>query len=110
MPFVVTGGREFLARPEVSHLLSVLRALAQPSDPVALLAYLRSPIGGCRISTVAAFTGTGRPFSFRATPDPATFPTLAPALGSLRELEAETRQLPTASVVGHVLGGRGSRS
>lgn len=103
VPFVVAGGREFLARPEVSHLLSVLRAIAHPSDSVALLAYLRSPVGGVPDIEMAAFTDAGGPLSDRATPDPSTFPTLAPALERLRELQAQTRDLPTAALVGHVL-------
>jgi ATP-dependent helicase/nuclease subunit A len=103
VPFVVAGGREFLARPEVSHLLSILRALAIPSDPVALLAYLRSPAGGVPDGELAAFAAEGGEWSLRASPDAGRLPCLAAACERLRRLEEETRELPAGAVVGHAL-------
>jgi ATP-dependent helicase/nuclease subunit A len=46
VPFVVEGAREILERLEVRHLRALLGCLARPHDEVALLALLRSPLGG----------------------------------------------------------------
>ena len=42
------GGSALHDRPEVADLVSLLRALVNPNDPVALVGVLRSPLGGCR--------------------------------------------------------------
>lgn len=42
----VYGGRGLYARPEVQDLAILLRVVAEPHDPHALAAYLRSPFGG----------------------------------------------------------------
>jgi ATP-dependent helicase/nuclease subunit A len=46
VPFVVEGAREILERAEVRHLKALLGCLVRPHDEVALLALLRSPLGG----------------------------------------------------------------
>jgi ATP-dependent helicase/nuclease subunit A len=46
VPFVVEGARQILERPETRHLKALLACLARPHDEVALLALLRSPLGG----------------------------------------------------------------
>ena len=42
----VYGGRGLYARPEIQDLVNLLRAVADPVDPVVLAAFLRSPLGG----------------------------------------------------------------
>jgi ATP-dependent helicase/nuclease subunit A len=59
IPFVVEGGREFYGRPEVGHLLSFLRAAACPHDAAAVLAVLRSPLGGVPDDELARFAAAG---------------------------------------------------
>ncbi|MGH9798564.1 MAG: UvrD-helicase domain-containing protein, partial [Candidatus Polarisedimenticolia bacterium] len=59
IPFVVDGGKDFYERPEVGDLLSLLRAVANPNDGAALLAVLRSPLGGCPDEELARFAAAG---------------------------------------------------
>ncbi len=46
IPFITTGGRTFLEAREIKDLLSLLAALVNPLDEVALAGVLRSPIFG----------------------------------------------------------------
>lgn len=43
VPYVTVAGRGFYERPEIRDLLNALRALADPTDDVALVGLLRSP-------------------------------------------------------------------
>ncbi len=108
IPFVVDGGRLFLDRPEVRHLMAVLRALARPSDPVALLAYLRSPAGAVPDDELAVHAALGGSWKLREEVDPARLPALAGALDRLRRLAVETADLPTDAVVRRAIARTGS--
>jgi ATP-dependent helicase/nuclease subunit A len=103
IPFVVTGGRAFYEQPEVSHLLSVLRALACPANEIALLAFLRSPAGAVPDTELAAWAAGGGRWSADQKPDSLVFPRLARALEVLREWAASARDLSADQVVSHVL-------
>jgi ATP-dependent helicase/nuclease subunit A len=103
IPFVVDGGRDFLKRPEVAQLLATLRALACPSDPVALLAYLRSPAGGASDVELLRWAREGTGWRFTAEPDELAFPAIARAFRTLRALRAGTRDLPADLLVHRVL-------
>ena len=46
IPFVTVAGRGFYDRPEIRDLLNLLRALADPSDDLAMAGLLRSPAFG----------------------------------------------------------------
>ena len=43
IPFLTVSGRGFYGRPEIRDLLNALRALADPTDSLALAGFLRSP-------------------------------------------------------------------
>jgi ATP-dependent helicase/nuclease subunit A len=103
VPFVVDGGREFLKRPEVGHLIALLRALVRPADQVALLAFLRSPAGGVPDTELAAYAGAGGRWSWFEEPDGSRWPALARAFETLRELGRVTRNLPADRVVQEAL-------
>ena len=107
IPFVVDGGKELLDRTEVMQFLSALRALARPADPVALLAFLRSPAAGVPDRELAAFASREEArrddWDWRRRVDPAQYPAMARAFGLLQELEEETADLPADGVVRHVL-------
>ena len=103
IPFVVDGGREFLERPEVAHLIGTLHALAQPADHTALLAYLRSPAGAVSDAELAAHGASGGRWDWRAESegDPPT--PVERAFGRLRALAERTRDLPADAVIRGVL-------
>ncbi len=46
IPFVTVAGRGFYDRPEIRDLVNTLRAIADPSDDLALAGFLRSPAVG----------------------------------------------------------------
>ncbi|MCH8876830.1 MAG: UvrD-helicase domain-containing protein [Chloroflexi bacterium] len=46
IPFVTVAGRGFYARPEIRDVINTLRAIADPSDDLALAGFLRSPALG----------------------------------------------------------------
>lgn len=104
IPFVVDGGREFLRRPEVGHLIATLRALARPTDQVALLAFLRSPAGGVPDTELARHVADGGRLDDRHPEvDARSCPALARAMSLLQTLDQETRHGPADRVVHRVL-------
>jgi len=103
IPFVVDGGREFLARPEVAHLLVILKALARPSDPAALLAYLRSPVGAVPDTELAKYAAAEGRWHWREDVGARGFPDLARAFRLLRKLDDATRSRPPDETVRRAL-------
>ena len=93
IPFVVSGGRTFFARTEIVQAMAVLRAVADHHDPVALLAFRRSPAGGVPDTELAAGGGAG--------------PALAEADRRLAALRADAESLPVDAAVRHVLHASG---
>jgi ATP-dependent helicase/nuclease subunit A len=93
IPFAVGGGRTFFERTEIIQAMAVLRAVADPADPIALLAYRRSPAGGVPDTELhAEAVGAG-------TPRPA----LSAADARLQRLRAEAAILPVDTAVRRVL-------
>lgn len=99
IPFVLAGGRTFHERTEVVRFLAVLRILANPDDPPAVLAWLRSPAGAVPDPELAAYARERGRFTHEAAPDPARFPALARAFDALRDLLARTRALDRAAAI-----------
>jgi len=97
IPFVVSGGRNFFERTEIVQAMAVLRAVADPDDPVALLAYRRSPAGGVPDTELAAAAAGGG----------ADLPALTAADLRLAALRAEALMLPVDAAVRHVLDASG---
>jgi ATP-dependent helicase/nuclease subunit A len=103
IPFVVDGGREFLERPEVAHLIGTLHALAQPADQTALLAYLRSPAGAVPDTDLAAYRAAGGRWDWRSEPEGKAPRLIEQAFLRLRALADRTRDLPADAVIRAVL-------
>jgi ATP-dependent helicase/nuclease subunit A len=92
IPFVVSGGRTFFERTEITQAMAVLRAVADPDDPIALLAYRRSPAGGVPDTELV---GDDPPFA------------LAAADVRLATLRAQSSAMPVDAAVRHVLEASG---
>jgi ATP-dependent helicase/nuclease subunit A len=96
--YVVDGGKHFSERPEIVEAVALLRALANPADPVGALGVLRSAVGGATDAELAAFSRAGGVFSWRpnAANDEVleTFPAVQRTFQTLRDLETRTRRLP----------------
>lgn len=52
IPFVTVAGRGFYDRPEIRDVLNILRALADPTDDLAMAGLLRSPAFGLTDATL----------------------------------------------------------
>ncbi|MFQ5457752.1 MAG: UvrD-helicase domain-containing protein [Myxococcota bacterium] len=96
VPFVVQGGSAFHDRPEVAELVSLLRAIVNPNDPVALLGVLRSPLGGCPDTELMRLRARGHAISLTSFGrfDKNDFPAVSSALGMLQDLREKIRTLP----------------
>lgn len=97
IPFVVSGGRTFFDRTEIVQAMAVLRAVADPEDPVALLAFRRSPAGGVPDTELYA----------EAVRADVARPALVDADARLAALRAESARLPVDAAVRLVLEGSG---
>ncbi|MDX1388831.1 MAG: 3'-5' exonuclease, partial [Acidobacteriota bacterium] len=89
--------------PEVGHLLVVLKTLARPSDPVAVVAFLRSPVGAVPDAQLAEYAAEQGLWRWSVDVDAERFPDIARAFGVLRDLAERTRQAPADEVVRRVL-------
>src|SRR5687767_10224482 len=114
LPVRVIGGRHYYRRDEVHALIEILRALADPGDPVATVAALRGPGFGCSDSELAAYalvpgsvrldhTAVLGPARLDASPDPARARRAGAALGLLAGLRAAVAGRPLAQAVATVI-------
>ena len=101
IPIRITGGSVFSAVEELSLLRSVLRAVSEPHDPVALVAALRGEAFGLCDTALHAFKKHGGIFSYftkipeeLAEKDPGAHASLTDAFCRLRRHAALIRQLP----------------
>ena len=96
IPFVVSGGRTFFERTEIVQAMAVLRAVADPEDPVALLAYRRSPAGGVPDTELS-----------RMQPGRGPSPPWPPPIRALTALRLTVERLSVDGAVRHVLDASG---
>jgi ATP-dependent helicase/nuclease subunit A len=66
IPYVLEGGRFYYARSEVSSAVTVLRAIANPNDAVALYGALRSIFFGVSDEELLRSKADGIPLDYRA--------------------------------------------
>ncbi len=97
VPFVVSGARSFFGRTEIVQAMAVLRAVCDPADEVARLAYLRSPAGGVPDTELFAAASNRR----------AAAPALTSAIDRLAALRAAIAPLPVDAAVRRVLQASG---
>ncbi len=103
IPYTVDGGRGFMERQEVGHLVAVLRTLVRPADQAALLAFLRSPAAGVSDRELALYRAAGGEWDWRDDAPVEAAPRIAAAFELLRTLEREIRDLPPDEVVRRTL-------
>ena len=85
VPYRLESGELVLATQEVRDLLSALRAMDDPSDEVALVAALRSPIYGCSDVDLLRWTETGGHLAYHRISDRAEGDTIRSALANLND-------------------------
>jgi ATP-dependent helicase/nuclease subunit A len=112
IPAEVSGAGAFGESREVEALTKLLRALADPQDPLALVAVLRGPIFGISDSELFAFKQSGGWFSiFQPDDRPGGGPQppdrVCMALDALNHYYRWTRVLPTAGALERILEASG---
>lgn len=103
IPCEVTGGAVLNEVPELALLCLCLEALAEPDNPVSLVAVLRSELFGMRDDTLYEFHRAGGRFAFHTpVPDgisPETADLFADAFGRLRRYDSWLRRLPPVAAI-----------
>ncbi|HKA37873.1 MAG TPA: UvrD-helicase domain-containing protein [Thermoanaerobaculia bacterium] len=93
------GGKAFGASEELAALMPALEALADPDNPVPLLAAFRGPLFGVDDEALYRFAKAGGRFSFRGRLPAATDPRIARAVSLFREGEELARSLPPGAAI-----------
>jgi ATP-dependent helicase/nuclease subunit A len=99
--FMVEGGKSFFDRQEVHEVLSVLHAVDDPADRVALVAALRSSLFGVRDRDIASYALSGGLLRLGTEPDESRpgGSALAPALRLLQALHERRTRDSVASLI-----------
>ena len=98
--FSVEGGKSFFDRQEVHETLAALRAIDDPTDPIALVAALRSSFFGVSDRDIVSYSLSGMPLWAGAID--ATRPggaALAPPFALVEELHARRRHESVPAVL-----------
>jgi ATP-dependent helicase/nuclease subunit A len=107
IPCEIAGGGAFGDSRELGELLTLLQAVADPDDPVPLVAALRGPLFGIDDGALYRFAKAGGRFSFRAEPPEGADPRIRRAFEKLREGEELARRLPPGAAIARFSGGLG---
>jgi ATP-dependent helicase/nuclease subunit A len=104
IPIEVSGAGAFGDSVEVTALIALLRALADPQDALSLLAVLRGPLFGISDPGLFAFKQAGGWFTIFQGPAAATPQSdVHSALASLRQYYRWTRILPAGAAIDRIL-------
>lgn len=102
--YVVEGERHFYAAKEIIDAVTLLRAVENPHDRLALVGVLRSPLGGLADQQIYELHRQNL-LDYRASKKLAGKefpPTLAELYDALARLSNETRTMPIGAAVAHV--------
>jgi ATP-dependent helicase/nuclease subunit A len=102
VPFQVDAGRQFYTRRETRALLSVLAAIDNPEDAIAVAAALRSPFFGLSDADLFLFRHAGGRFHYLRRP-PDGFPRMAHCLEQLRRWHRARARLSLSALLDLVL-------
>jgi ATP-dependent helicase/nuclease subunit A len=102
IPYRVSGGRRYANRPEIEDLRVLLRAIEQPTDPLLIVAVLRSSVFGFSDEEIAFFVCEGGKFDALHPIIPASLPNVelwTDAFALLRTLHHDAGKLSPASLL-----------
>lgn len=108
IPYRVESRSLVYSSQEVRDLLTILRAIDDPTDEVALVAALRSPAFGCSDTDLLHFRQADGRWDYRQEPPAALAPDhpVVAAMASLRELHDKRTWMGINGVVEAVIRGR----
>jgi ATP-dependent helicase/nuclease subunit A len=107
VPCEIAGGGAFGDSEELDSLLTLLGAVADPDDPVLLLAALRGPLFGVDDEALYRFARSGGRFHYRTEPPTQADPRIRRAFEKLREGEDLARSLPPGAAISRFSGSLG---
>src|SRR5262249_54967781 len=105
VPYRIESGELVIATQEVRELVSCLRAIDDPSDQVALIAALRSPIYGCSDVELLAWVESGGRWSYENM-GKGTVERIRLVLEDLRRLHLRSHDISVAALVEELIDGR----
>jgi ATP-dependent helicase/nuclease subunit A len=100
VPYRFEGGRGFFSRQEVRDLVSLLHAVDDPTDVIAIVAVLRSLAFGCSDEDLLGWQLEHGRFDYRRVDGETTGPeSVREAMATLRDLNRASRGLSLAELV-----------
>ena len=102
VPYEIAGGGAFAESRELAALLPVLRAVADPDDPVPFAASLRGGIFGVDDDALYRFSRLGGRFRFTADPPEGADTRIARAVAMLRRAAELADALPPAAAISRI--------
>ncbi|MFN2633569.1 MAG: UvrD-helicase domain-containing protein [Thermoanaerobaculia bacterium] len=108
IPYEIAGGGAFRESAEIVALLTAIEAIADPDDPVPLVATLRGPLFGVDDEGLYRFQRDGGRFDFRTSPPGSADARIRRAFGLLRDGADLADALPPAAALSRFLERIGS--
>ncbi|MEO8431162.1 MAG: UvrD-helicase domain-containing protein [Acidobacteriota bacterium] len=108
IPYEIAGGGAFRESEEIASLLAAIEAVADPENPVPLVATLRGPIFGVDDEALYRFRRSGGRFDFRIAPGASADSRIRRAFQLLREGADFVEALPPAAALSRFLERLGS--
>jgi len=99
VPFEIAGGDAFKGEEDLAVFVTAIRAIADPDDPVSLVATLRGPLFGVDDRALYLFRKSGGRFAFDSTVPRDTDPRIERAFALLKEGQRLSETLPAAAAV-----------
>ena len=108
IPYHFDSGQGFYQRPEIRAAAHLLQALDDPTDAVAALAVLKSPLVAASDQELYDYVHTGQDEPAQLLLDPQAVPPdydgrLRERIEAISELRAAVRELPLPQLVDHVI-------
>jgi ATP-dependent helicase/nuclease subunit A len=107
VPVEASGAGAFGQSPEVATVTALLRALADPQDPLPLIAVLRGPLFGISDPELFAYRQSGGWFGLFGGDDGKEPDPVRSALAAMRQFYRWTRVLPAPAALERVLEATG---
>jgi ATP-dependent helicase/nuclease subunit A len=103
VPYEIAGGGAFRDSEEIATLLAALEAIADPENPVPLVATLRGPLFGVDDETLYRFAKAGGRFDFRSRPPARSDARIRRAYDILSEGSDFAATLPPAAALSRLV-------
>jgi ATP-dependent helicase/nuclease subunit A len=99
IPYEIAGGGAFSESEDLQDLLPLLETVADPDDPVSLVASLRGPFFGVDDDALYRFRRAGGRFHLFGPVPPSTDPRITAALDILRDVHGFSERLPPGAAI-----------